>query len=151
MAKSLEPSMWALMWKRPSRLLIRRRYITNPELSALLPLVARLESRRFGMLMLYFWLRHYLLSHRAVCSSFFVRRGLQQAQSAAEPCFAMLNAAGENYGTRCFQLFVACPEKYFVSYQVSLSEFGSQLCIISGPLCWNWYSSANKRHFCAKI
>jgi len=27
----------------------------------------------------------------------------------------------------------------------------TRLFIISGPLCWNWYSSANKSYFCAKI
>jgi len=27
----------------------------------------------------------------------------------------------------------------------------TRLFIITGRLCWNWYSSANERYFCAKI
>ena len=41
-------------------------------------------------------------------------------------------------------LFLIC------SFRFSDSAVTTWWFIISGPLCWNWYNSANKHYFCAK-
>jgi len=43
------------------------------------------------------------------------------------------------------------PRLHLTRSNQAKSNESTRLFIICGPLCGNWYSSANKRYFCAKI
>jgi len=56
----------------------------------------------------------------------------------------------QNLWVRSVRLEMAL-ECFFVYSRIIPQTITIPLFIISGPLCWNWYSSANKRYFCAHI
>jgi len=101
----------------------------------------------------YFQNSTYYILYQALCAGFCSdQNAWKRLFSSSRDAFSASYTVFLKFTVRGVQLSQLFSKKNnFWTDTVSRWHSYTRLFIISGPLCWNWYSSANKRCFCAKI